>query len=127
MPPTGAFPPRWVPATHAHPCPQHLLACPCAPHCPPLARAALCTARWGGGGRGHQLAALSTPRWPRRLLTAPSPGNAPHHHAPTDPLSAPRQATDEPVVPATESLRPFNLVIPFTVQKGEITGKAKVG
>lgn len=37
-------------------------------------------------------------------------------------LSAPRhQATEEP--PATaENLRPFNLVIPFTVQKGEITG-----
>lgn len=37
------------------------------------------------------------------------------------------QATDEPVAPpeTVESmLRPFNLVIPFTVQKGEITGKA---
>lgn len=35
------------------------------------------------------------------------------------------QATEEPVtaVDAMEPmLRPFNLVIPFTVQKGEITG-----
>lgn len=31
------------------------------------------------------------------------------------------QATDEPPA-TTENLRPFNLVIPFTVQKGEITG-----
>uniref|UniRef100_A0A8B9EF24 Filamin C n=1 Tax=Anser cygnoides TaxID=8845 RepID=A0A8B9EF24_ANSCY len=35
------------------------------------------------------------------------------------------QATAEP--PATaESLRPFNLVIPFTVQKGEITGEVRM-
>ncbi|XP_009890466.1 PREDICTED: filamin-C-like, partial [Charadrius vociferus] len=41
-------------------------------------------------------------------------------------LSAPRrQATEEP--PATaENLRPFNLVIPFTVQKGEITGEVRM-
>lgn len=35
------------------------------------------------------------------------------------------QATEEPVVPAEpleSMLRPFNLVIPFTVQKGELTG-----
>lgn len=37
------------------------------------------------------------------------------------------QATEEPVVPAEpmeSMLRPFNLVIPFTVQKGELTGTA---
>lgn len=36
------------------------------------------------------------------------------------------QATEEPVVPVEpleSMLRPFNLVIPFTVQKGELTGK----
>lgn len=39
----------------------------------------------------------------------------------TPPLCPTPQATEEP--PATaENLRPFNLVIPFTVQKGEITG-----
>lgn len=35
------------------------------------------------------------------------------------------QATEEPVVPVEpleSMLRPFNLVIPFTVQKGELTG-----
>ena len=38
-------------------------------------------------------------------------------------LSTPRrQATEEPPTTA-ENLRPFNLVIPFTVQKGEITGE----
>ncbi|NWV59546.1 FLNC protein, partial [Malurus elegans] len=42
------------------------------------------------------------------------------------PLSLPHdQATEEP--PATaENLRPFNLVIPFTVQKGEITGEVRM-
>ncbi|NXY86383.1 FLNA protein, partial [Alcedo cyanopectus] len=41
-------------------------------------------------------------------------------------LSAPRcQATEEPAT-TTESLRPFNLVIPFTVQKGEITGEVRM-
>ncbi|XP_014817800.1 PREDICTED: filamin-C-like, partial [Calidris pugnax] len=41
-------------------------------------------------------------------------------------LPAPRrQATEEP--PSTaENLRPFNLVIPFTVQKGEITGEVRM-
>lgn len=37
------------------------------------------------------------------------------------------QATEEPVVPVEpmeSMLRPFNLVIPFTVQKGELTGTA---
>lgn len=41
------------------------------------------------------------------------------------PSSHPLQATEEPVVPAEpleSMLRPFNLVIPFTVQKGELTG-----
>ncbi|NXK15207.1 FLNA protein, partial [Herpetotheres cachinnans] len=41
-------------------------------------------------------------------------------------LSAPRcQATEEPPT-TTENLRPFNLVIPFTVQKGEITGEVRM-
>ncbi|NWH74854.1 FLNA protein, partial [Piaya cayana] len=46
--------------------------------------------------------------------------------SPSDTSSVPWcQATDEP--PATaENLRPFNLVIPFTVQKGEITGEVRM-
>ncbi|XP_025917494.1 filamin-C-like, partial [Apteryx rowi] len=42
-------------------------------------------------------------------------------------VSAPpwHQATEEPPA-TTESLRPFNLVIPFTVQKGEITGEVRM-
>lgn len=43
--------------------------------------------------------------------------NVPFSHSP--------QATEEPVVPVEpleSMLRPFNLVIPFTVQKGELTG-----
>ena len=63
---------------------------------------------WGRGGhRG-----VWRPRWVPRFLPL---------------LSAPRrQATEEP--PATaENLRPFNLVIPFTVQKGEITGTGRGG
>uniref|UniRef100_A0A8D0CKU8 Filamin C n=2 Tax=Scleropages formosus TaxID=113540 RepID=A0A8D0CKU8_SCLFO len=39
------------------------------------------------------------------------------------------QATEEPVAPADGMeplLRPFNLVIPFTVQKGEITGEVRM-
>ncbi|NXU03430.1 FLNC protein, partial [Buphagus erythrorhynchus] len=35
------------------------------------------------------------------------------------------QATEEPPA-TTENLRPFNLVIPFTVQKGEITGEVRM-
>ncbi|KAJ8249606.1 hypothetical protein COCON_G00228220, partial [Conger conger] len=38
-------------------------------------------------------------------------------------------ATEEPVVPVSAgepSLRPFHLVIPFTVQKGEITGEVRM-
>nr|XP_020668107.1 filamin-C [Pogona vitticeps] len=41
----------------------------------------------------------------------------------------PPWATDEPVAPpesADSMLRPFNLVIPFTVQKGEITGEVRM-
>lgn len=30
-----------------------------------------------------------------------------------------------PVEPLESMLRPFNLVIPFTVQKGELTGKGR--
>lgn len=44
---------------------------------------------------------------------------------PTAVLSYLPQATEEPVVPVEpmeSMLRPFNLVIPFTVQKGELTG-----
>ncbi|KAG9345782.1 hypothetical protein JZ751_008927 [Albula glossodonta] len=41
----------------------------------------------------------------------------------------PHWATEEPVVPIDSHepmLRPFNLVIPFTVQKGEITGEVRM-
>ncbi|XP_023668566.2 filamin-C isoform X9 [Paramormyrops kingsleyae] len=41
----------------------------------------------------------------------------------------PHWATEEPTVPAEGAeplLRPFNLVIPFTVQKGEITGEVRM-
>uniref|UniRef100_A0ACB8FMS4 Uncharacterized protein n=1 Tax=Sphaerodactylus townsendi TaxID=933632 RepID=A0ACB8FMS4_9SAUR len=41
----------------------------------------------------------------------------------------PHWATDEPVAPpenVESMLRPFNLVIPFTVQKGEITGEVRM-
>uniref|UniRef100_A0A8C9T6A5 Filamin C n=1 Tax=Scleropages formosus TaxID=113540 RepID=A0A8C9T6A5_SCLFO len=41
----------------------------------------------------------------------------------------PHWATEEPVAPADGMeplLRPFNLVIPFTVQKGEITGEVRM-
>ncbi|XP_072858517.1 filamin-C isoform X4 [Pogona vitticeps] len=41
----------------------------------------------------------------------------------------PPWATDEPVAPpesVDSMLRPFNLVIPFTVQKGEITGEVRM-
>ncbi|KAI1239599.1 hypothetical protein IHE44_0012725 [Lamprotornis superbus] len=54
-------------------------------------------------------------------------GHEDHHRAGSPPrgshpLSLPHdQATEEPPA-TTENLRPFNLVIPFTVQKGEITG-----
>uniref|UniRef100_A0A8C5JGL2 Filamin C n=1 Tax=Junco hyemalis TaxID=40217 RepID=A0A8C5JGL2_JUNHY len=43
-------------------------------------------------------------------------------HLPSLPLD---QATEEPPA-TTENLRPFNLVIPFTVQKGEITGEVRM-
>ncbi|XP_059581616.1 filamin-C isoform X2 [Alligator mississippiensis] len=62
--------------------------------------------------------------------TAPEPGKYVitirfgGEHIPNSPFHV--LATDEPVVPATESLRPFNLVIPFTVQKGEITGEVRM-
>uniref|UniRef100_A0A8C3P8W2 Filamin C n=1 Tax=Chrysemys picta bellii TaxID=8478 RepID=A0A8C3P8W2_CHRPI len=54
----------------------------------------------------------------------------PHVEEPCDSLQlhqpfSPHQATDQPVAPAESldtMLRPFNLVIPLTVQKGEITG-----
>uniref|UniRef100_A0A8C8AJN8 Filamin C n=1 Tax=Otus sunia TaxID=257818 RepID=A0A8C8AJN8_9STRI len=57
--------------------------------------------------------------------TAPEPGKYVitirfgGEHVPNSPFHV--LATEEPP-PTTENLRPFNLVIPFTVQKGEITG-----
>uniref|UniRef100_A0A8B9EBI7 Filamin C n=1 Tax=Anser cygnoides TaxID=8845 RepID=A0A8B9EBI7_ANSCY len=61
--------------------------------------------------------------------TAPEPGKYVitirfgGEHVPNSPFHV--LATAEP--PATaESLRPFNLVIPFTVQKGEITGEVRM-
>uniref|UniRef100_U3K7V6 Filamin C n=1 Tax=Ficedula albicollis TaxID=59894 RepID=U3K7V6_FICAL len=62
------------------------------------------------------------------FYTAPEPGKYVitirfgGEHVPNSPFHV--MATEEP--PATvENLRPFNLVIPFTVQKGEITGTAQ--
>ncbi|KAK2517230.1 hypothetical protein Q9233_013258 [Columba guinea] len=61
--------------------------------------------------------------------TAPEPGKYVitirfgGEHVPNSPFHV--MATEEP--PATaENLRPFNLVIPFTVQKGEITGEVRM-
>ncbi|XP_010014758.1 PREDICTED: filamin-C-like, partial [Nestor notabilis] len=61
--------------------------------------------------------------------TAPEPGKYVitirfgGEHVPNSPFHV--LATEEP--PATaENLRPFNLVIPFTVQKGEITGEVRM-
>ncbi|XP_074428063.1 filamin-C-like [Larus michahellis] len=63
------------------------------------------------------------------FYTAPEPGKYVitirfgGEHVPNSPFHV--LATDEP--PATaENLRPFNLVIPFTVQKGEITGEVRM-
>ncbi|XP_056338632.1 filamin-C isoform X2 [Oenanthe melanoleuca] len=63
------------------------------------------------------------------FYTAPEPGKYVitirfgGEHVPNSPFHV--MATEEP--PATsESLRPFNLVIPFTVQKGEITGEVRM-
>ncbi|KAI1882170.1 hypothetical protein AGOR_G00247920 [Albula goreensis] len=52
-------------------------------------------------------------------------------HQPYSPYQGypPHWATEEPIVPADSMepmLRPFNLVIPFTVQKGEITGEVRM-
>ncbi|KAM8820778.1 filamin-C isoform 2-T2 [Eudromia elegans] len=61
--------------------------------------------------------------------TAPEPGKYVitirfgGEHVPNSPFHV--MATEEPPA-ATESLRPFNLVIPFTVQKGEITGEVRM-
>ncbi|XP_062435512.1 filamin-C isoform X3 [Rhea pennata] len=61
--------------------------------------------------------------------TAPEPGKYiitirfGGEHVPNSPFHV--LATEEPPA-ATESLRPFNLVIPFTVQKGEITGEVRM-
>ncbi|KAB0399723.1 hypothetical protein E2I00_009052 [Balaenoptera physalus] len=60
----------------------------------------------------------------------------PHVEEPSDllqlhrPITYPAHwATEEPVVPVEpmeSMLRPFNLVIPFTVQKGELTGEVRM-
>ncbi|XP_068280788.1 filamin-C-like, partial [Nyctibius grandis] len=61
--------------------------------------------------------------------TAPEPGKYVitirfgGEHVPNSPFHV--LATEEPPT-TTESLRPFNLVIPFTVQKGEITGEVRM-
>uniref|UniRef100_A0A8C8AM42 Filamin C n=1 Tax=Otus sunia TaxID=257818 RepID=A0A8C8AM42_9STRI len=61
--------------------------------------------------------------------TAPEPGKYVitirfgGEHVPNSPFHV--LATEEPP-PTTENLRPFNLVIPFTVQKGEITGEVRM-
>lgn len=65
--------------------------------------------------------------------TAPEPGKYiitirfGGEHIPNSPFHV--VATEEPVVPVDNldtMLRPFNLVIPFTVQKGEITGEVRM-
>ncbi|KAM4747093.1 filamin-C isoform 4-T4 [Rhinophrynus dorsalis] len=65
--------------------------------------------------------------------TAPEPGKYVitirfgGEHIPNSPFHV--VATEEPVVPVDNldtMLRPFNLVIPFTVQKGEITGEVRM-
>ncbi|XP_031754945.1 filamin-C isoform X2 [Xenopus tropicalis] len=65
--------------------------------------------------------------------TAPEPGKYVitirfgGEHIPNSPFHV--VATEEPVVPVENldtMLRPFNLVIPFTVQKGEITGEVRM-
>ncbi|XP_054034987.1 filamin-C [Dryobates pubescens] len=61
--------------------------------------------------------------------TAPEPGKYVitirfgGEHVPNSPFHV--MATEEPPA-TTENLRPFNLVIPFTVQKGEITGEVRM-
>ncbi|XP_074725706.1 filamin-C isoform X1 [Strix uralensis] len=61
--------------------------------------------------------------------TAPEPGKYVitirfgGEHVPNSPFHV--LATEEPPT-TTENLRPFNLVIPFTVQKGEITGEVRM-
>lgn len=56
------------------------------------------------------------------LFRSPSPPTAPH----LSPLSH-LQAPERPLVGVNgldvTSLRPFDLVIPFTIKKGEITGE----
>ncbi|XP_062347484.1 filamin-C [Cinclus cinclus] len=63
------------------------------------------------------------------FYTAPEPGKYiitirfGGEHVPNSPFHV--MATEEPPA-TTENLRPFNLVIPFTVQKGEITGEVRM-
>ncbi|XP_075285684.1 LOW QUALITY PROTEIN: filamin-C [Opisthocomus hoazin] len=63
------------------------------------------------------------------FYTAPEPGQYlitirfGGEHVPNSPFRL--LATEEPPTTA-ENLRPFNLVIPFTVQKGEITGEVRM-
>ncbi|NXJ86624.1 FLNC protein, partial [Trogon melanurus] len=69
----------------------------------------------GGWGAGVGVLVLRSIGWSHRG----------HHGASHTPSPRAHQATEEP--PATaENLRPFNLVIPFTVQKGEITGEVRM-
>ncbi|XP_069485638.1 filamin-C isoform X4 [Ambystoma mexicanum] len=65
--------------------------------------------------------------------TAPEPGKYiitirfGGEHIPNSPFHV--VATEEPITPVDKGdsmLRPFNLVIPFTVQKGEITGQVRM-
>nr|XP_015207867.1 PREDICTED: filamin-C isoform X2 [Lepisosteus oculatus] len=65
--------------------------------------------------------------------TAPEPGKYVitirfgGEHIPNSPFHV--VATEEPIAPVDDmepALRPFNLVIPFTVQKGEITGEVRM-
>nr|XP_033814124.1 filamin-C isoform X2 [Geotrypetes seraphini] len=65
--------------------------------------------------------------------TAPEPGKYVitirfgGEHIPNSPFHV--MATEEPIMPADKidsMLRPFNLVIPFTVQKGEISGEVRM-
>ncbi|KAM6987094.1 filamin-C isoform 14-T14 [Aplochiton taeniatus] len=65
--------------------------------------------------------------------TAPEPGKYVitirfgGEHIPNSPFHV--VATEEPITPGDgmeQMLRPFNLVIPFTVQKGEITGEVRM-
>ncbi|NXK01132.1 FLNA protein, partial [Corythaixoides concolor] len=102
-----------VPAGDASKCLVTGGHCPTAPPLP-----------YGSPVLPHSIPVLLPPA-PRRPLAAPwHPLAAPWrpllpHTAPFLPHAVPEPPT------TTENLRPFNLVIPFTVQKGEITGTGR--